>query len=74
MCIRDRVKDDILSEEGNEKILGKPVGNDKKLKKCTYRFPKKTVPRQESLFSIYLIIFNCFNSSNIILLPRIISS
>ncbi len=31
-----QVKDDILSEEGNEKILGKPVGNDKKLKKCTY--------------------------------------
>lgn len=31
-----QIKDDILSEEGNEKILGKPVGNDKKLKKCTY--------------------------------------
>lgn len=31
-----QVKDDILAEEGNEKILGKPVGNDKKLKKCTY--------------------------------------
>jgi len=31
-----QVKDDILSEEGNEKILGKPVGNDRKLKKCTY--------------------------------------
>ena len=31
-----QVKDDILSEEGNEEILGKPVGNDKKLKKCTY--------------------------------------
>lgn len=31
-----QIKDDILSEEGNERILGKPVGNDKKLKKCTY--------------------------------------
>ena len=31
-----QIKDDILSEEGNEKILGKPVGNDKKRGKCTY--------------------------------------
>ena len=31
-----QIKDDILSEEGNEEILGKPVGNDKLLKKCTY--------------------------------------
>ena len=31
-----QIKDDILSEEGNEKVLGKPVGNDKKRKKCTY--------------------------------------
>lgn len=31
-----QIKDDILSEEGDEKILGKPVGNDKKLGKCTY--------------------------------------
>ena len=30
-----QIKDDILSEEGDEKILGKPVGNDKKLGKCT---------------------------------------
>ena len=31
-----QIKDDILSEEGNEEILGKPVGNDKILGKCTY--------------------------------------
>ena len=31
-----QIKDDILSEEGDEAILGKPVGNDKKLEKCTY--------------------------------------
>ena len=31
-----QIKDDILSEEGDEKVLGKPVGNDKKMGKCTY--------------------------------------
>lgn len=31
-----QIKDDILSKEGNEEILGKPVGNDDKQKKCTY--------------------------------------
>ncbi len=31
-----QVKDDILSEEGNQEVLGKPVGNDKLLNKCTY--------------------------------------
>ena len=31
-----QIKDDILSEEGNEEILGKPVGNDKETGKCTY--------------------------------------
>lgn len=31
-----QIKDDILSEEGNEKELGKPVGNDKERGKCTY--------------------------------------
>lgn len=31
-----QIKDDILSEEGDEKITGKPVGNDRERKKCTY--------------------------------------
>ena len=31
-----QIKDDILSEEGNPEITGKPVGNDKELNKCTY--------------------------------------
>lgn len=31
-----QIKDDILSEEGNEEILGKPVGNDRAAGKCTY--------------------------------------
>ena len=31
-----QIKDDILSVEGDEKITGKPVGNDEKRKKCTY--------------------------------------
>lgn len=31
-----QIKDDILSEEGDSKITGKPVGNDKELEKCTY--------------------------------------
>lgn len=31
-----QIKDDILSEEGDSEITGKPVGNDKELGKCTY--------------------------------------
>lgn len=31
-----QIKDDILSAVGDEKILGKPVGNDVKRGKCTY--------------------------------------
>lgn len=31
-----QIKDDILSEEGDEAITGKPVGNDRERNKCTY--------------------------------------
>lgn len=31
-----QIKDDILSEDGDEKILGKPVGNDRERNKVTY--------------------------------------
>lgn len=31
-----QIKDDILSEIGDEKILGKPVGNDRKKHKVTF--------------------------------------
>ena len=31
-----QIKDDILSEEGDPEIMGKPVGNDKEHGKCTY--------------------------------------
>jgi geranylgeranyl diphosphate synthase type II len=31
-----QIKDDILSEIGDEKLTGKPVGNDKEMKKCSY--------------------------------------
>ena len=31
-----QIKDDILSEIGDEKVLGKPVGNDREKGKCTF--------------------------------------
>lgn len=31
-----QIKDDILSEEGDEEVMGKPVGNDREMGKCTY--------------------------------------
>ena len=31
-----QIKDDILSEEGDEVVTGKPVGNDREKNKCTY--------------------------------------
>lgn len=31
-----QIKDDILSEEGDEFVTGKPVGNDRESNKCTY--------------------------------------
>jgi geranylgeranyl diphosphate synthase type II len=31
-----QIKDDILSEIGDEKLTGKPVGNDKEMQKCSF--------------------------------------
>ena len=31
-----QIKDDILSEEGDPQVTGKPIGNDKEMGKCTY--------------------------------------
>lgn len=31
-----QIKDDILSETGDEEVMGKPVGNDKEMKKCSF--------------------------------------
>lgn len=31
-----QIKDDILSEEGDMRVIGKPVGNDRQRGKCTY--------------------------------------
>lgn len=47
-----QIKDDILSEEGDESVLGKPVGNDKELGKCTYVSKYGLVGAKEKLEQI----------------------
>ncbi|MCR5146962.1 MAG: polyprenyl synthetase family protein [Clostridia bacterium] len=47
-----QVKDDILSEIGDSKELGKPVGNDKERGKCTYTTKYGLEKAQEMLANI----------------------
>lgn len=56
-----QIKDDILSEEGNEEILGKPVGNDKKMGKCTYVSKYGLEGAKEILNSITKDAMECIN-------------
>ncbi len=56
-----QIKDDILSEEGNEEILGKPVGNDKEMGKCTYVSKYGLEGAKEILNSITKDAMECIN-------------
>lgn len=56
-----QIKDDILSEEGNEEILGKPVGNDKEMGKCTYVSKYGLEGAKEILNSITKDAVECIN-------------
>jgi len=47
-----QIKDDILSEIGDEKELGKPVGNDRERGKCTYVTKYGLAQAQEMLDNI----------------------
>lgn len=47
-----QIKDDILSEIGDAKIMGKPVGNDKELNKVTYVTKFGLIKAQEYLENI----------------------
>lgn len=47
-----QIKDDILSEIGDAKVMGKPVGNDKELNKVTYVTKFGLIKAQEYLENI----------------------
>ena len=50
-----------MSEEGNEEILGKPVGNDKEMGKCTYVSKYGLEGAKEILNSITKDAMECIN-------------
>jgi len=56
-----QIKDDILSEVGDEKITGKPVGNDRKLEKCTYVSKYGVEQSEEILEKITKDAVECLN-------------
>lgn len=61
-----QVKDDILSEIGDSKELGKPVGNDKKRGKCTYTTKyglEKAQNMLENITNEAVSIIKSFNNS-----------
>lgn len=57
-----QIKDDILSVEGDEKITGKPVGNDEERGKCTYVSKYGLEKAKEILENITLNAVNIANS------------
>lgn len=59
-----QIKDDILSEIGDEKELGKPVGNDKARGKCTYVTKYGLEKAQEMLSKITEEAVNIISSYN----------
>lgn len=61
-----QIKDDILSEIGDEKELGKPVGNDKARGKCTYVTKyglDKSQKMLENLINDAIEIINSYNNN-----------
>jgi len=62
-----QIKDDILSEIGDEKITGKPVGNDRKMKKCSFATiygTEKSIEILETLTNEAIEIAKTFESKS----------
>lgn len=61
-----QIKDDILSEIGDEKVLGKPVGNDRERGKCTYVTKyglEKSQKMLDDLIKDSIEIINSYNNN-----------
>ena len=61
-----QIKDDILSEIGDEKVLGKPVGNDRERGKCTYVTKyglEKSQKMLDDLIKDAIEIINSYNNN-----------